>query len=188
MKISLNNKNQLYNLIKGDMKKLILILTVFILSVFILAGFLRADPPPAQPVSVPTIASVTVPEYISMTLLNVPIDFGIMNPGEINKYDVGYTGPLTVHIGEETNVNVGILTRANDTMFRSEMNSFLVSNMKWSINSNFIPAHDYQTFDNLVTIGTSGNDYPIYHRLAIPLAQQEGTYSVGITITGIQAP
>jgi hypothetical protein len=161
------------------MRKIILILTALVLSLLALVVFVSADAPP---VSLPATASVTVNEYISLTLLNIPIDFGIMNPGEVNKYD---TGPMVVRIGNETNVVVNIYTRADDTMFRSGTNGFLIEQMQWAITSNFYSLHNYQTFDSLVTNGTAGHDYPIYHRIAIPLGQPQGVYTVNITITAI---
>ena len=163
------------------MRKQILVLTILVLSIFMFGGLVRAPPPPALPhASQSTTATVTVNEFISLTLLNVPIDFGTMNPGEVNKED---TNPLTARIGAETNVNVNIYTKANDTLFKSETNSFPIGNMQWAITSGFVSPHDYTTVDNLVITGTAGHDYLIYHRIHIPLAQQQGFYSVGITIT-----
>lgn len=177
------------------MRKIILILIGFTLSIFMFGGLVRAPPPPALPngqsngaaIPLNTNANVNVNGFMSITLLNAPVDFGEMNPGEVNKYDVGYTGPLTVRIEPATNVAVNIFTRANDAVFRSENNSFLVDYMQWAINPGFIPTHNYQMVDNLVTTGTAGNDYPIYHRMHVPIAQPSGFYTVGITITAVQS-
>jgi hypothetical protein len=166
------------------MRKEVLILTALVLSIFAFGGLVRAPPPSATVTSTaPTTATVSVNEFISLTLLNIPVNFGSMNPGDVNRYD---TNPLTARIGAETNVPlVHIFTRANDANFYTVWgdHSFPVSNMQWSIDSGFSPITNYSTTNAEVTTGTAGHDYPIYHRMHVPLAQAQGYYTVGITIT-----
>lgn len=136
----------------------------------------------------PTSASVTVNEFISVTLDNAPVNFTSMNPGETQNASVGGGFPLNVTIGSDTNVNTNVSTRADSADFTSGSDTFPVSNMEWSATSSF-PGTDYTTSDAVVCSGISigGGTCDIYHQLSIPAAQAAGTYSVDLTISATKA-
>ena len=124
-------------------------------------------------------ATVSVKEFLSITLNNTPVGFPDMDPGTTTNAS---SGALIVEIGDESNVNVDITTRANSTTFINDSNSFAVGNMTWSIDNSTWTGY----LDTPVTACNSltyGDICDIYHRLSIPSHQAAGAYSVGIIIT-----
>ena len=121
-----------------------------------------------------------IPEYISITLENSPIDFGdSANPGS----DVAaVNNPLIITI--DTNVNFDITTKANSTEFTSGEDTFPVSNMNWQTSLSS-PLTSYTTEEAEVysNQASPGGDFNIYHRLSVPTAQAPGSYNVGVVIT-----
>lgn len=134
-----------------------------------------------------TTATVTVDEWLSVTLTDVPVTFGSMDPGTTANATVGVGFPATATIGAETNVvSIFIKTRADSATFTDGVNTFAVSNMEWNTTSVF-PGTDYTTSDATVCSGLGASDTcNIYHQLTIPGAQAAGSYSTGITITATQ--
>lgn len=159
-----------------------------IVAILLLVGAVMATVPP---VTAPTTATVTVNEWVSVTLSNAPVTFSSMDPGSgpINA-TVGNGFPLTATLGSETNVNIKIETKANATNFVHSTNAsltFPVSNMKWD-EATTGPWTNYTTSDAMVCtgLGASGT-CNIYHQLTVPSAQAAGAYSVGITVTASKA-
>ncbi len=131
-----------------------------------------------------TTASVSVSQFLSITLSNTPVDFGNMNPGEgpINaNTNQGY--PLIVTVGNESNIDASISARANNPVFASGSDTFPVSRMEWS-STGAGSWTAYSTSDATVCAPVSpGGSCNIYHRISIPPGQAAGSYSVGITIS-----
>ncbi len=134
-----------------------------------------------------TTATATVNEFLSVTLTNVPVTFPAMDPGTTKNASVGNGFPLTSTIGNETNVNANVTTKANQTSFGSPSGSFAVGNMSWSGSS----SGSYTAYSNstaTVCSGkTAGQACDIFHRLSIPAAQLADTYNIGITISALKA-
>lgn len=135
----------------------------------------------------PTSATVTVNEFLSVTLTNVPVTFGNMDPGTTANATVDNGFPATATIGSESNVNANVATKANQTDFVSGSNTFAVSNMEWSDAVAGTYA-DYLITDATVCSDVNpGNACNIYHQLTVPGAQAAGEYQVGIIITATSA-
>lgn len=159
------------------MRKEFLILTGIVIIILITSTVVNAESATQG-----ATATVSVNEFISLTISPGILNFGDMNPGQINRDGI----PLTASIGPETNVPVvHIFTRANNTNFYTVWGDhyFPVSNMKWSMTGGNNDYHDYLTANAEVTTGTAGHDYPIYHRMYVPLGQPQGLYTAGIIIT-----
>ncbi|MBI2452371.1 hypothetical protein HYV50_04835 [Candidatus Pacearchaeota archaeon] len=134
-----------------------------------------------------TTASVSVNEFLSVTLSNAPINFPNMDPGQTSNASVGNGFPLTATIGSETNVNVNVTTKADQTNFISGSNNLSVSNMEWSTNSSF-PGTDYSTSAATVCKGISASSTcNIYHQLNVPSGQAAGAYTVGVTVSALKS-
>lgn len=138
---------------------------------------------------VSTTASVSVGEFLSVTLNNAPVSYPSMNPGDGPiSASVGNGFPLTATIGAESNVNAAVSTKAVSANFCTDYptcsgDTFTVDNMEWSVASAGTYT-DYSTVDASVCSSVSpGNDCEIYHRLSIPGGQNSGTYSTDVTIT-----
>ncbi|MDD5699979.1 MAG: hypothetical protein PHH00_02180 [Candidatus Nanoarchaeia archaeon] len=130
----------------------------------------------------PGMATVSIGEFISLTITPGTITFGNMLPNE-NK--TATNNPLMVTIGSETNVGlVNITTKANQTSFLSWDDSFYVGNMTW-INATYnCPQTPYSTTERQVyLIASYGQNYSMNHTLSIPTGQASGFYSTGIIIT-----
>ncbi len=129
-----------------------------------------------------TTASVSVNEFLSVTLTNDPVAFGSMDPGTTANANPGSGYPLTVTIGSESNVNGNVATRANTDSFTGP-GSLTVDNMEWSPDGSSAWT-GYTTSDATVCSGVSpGSTCDIYHRLTIPGGTTAGSYSTGITVT-----
>ncbi|MFQ5531339.1 MAG: hypothetical protein ACE5ES_01860 [Candidatus Nanoarchaeia archaeon] len=137
-----------------------------------------------------TTASVTVNEFLSVTLSNAPVTFSSMDPGETQNASVGNGFPLNATIGSETNVNTNVTTETNQTNFASGSNTFSVSNMVWEdvVFNSTETGTAYSTSPATVCSGLSANgNCGIYHQVSVPSAQAAGTYNVGITVSAIKA-
>jgi hypothetical protein len=119
------------------------------------------------------------PQFLSITLYNIPITFGNMDPNMTKEAEVN---PLIINV--DTNVaSFNIEVEAGAVDFKSGRNSFPVSNLQWNTTNNF-PGTNYTgvsaiAYSNLTTTG----NYSLYHQLTIPPSQQAGTYDVSIKIT-----
>ena len=134
-----------------------------------------------------TAATVSVNEFLSVTLSNTPVSFTDMNPGQTLNATLGAGFPLNATIGPESNVNADIGTKADNANFVSTSSNFPVSNMEWSATSTF-PGIGYTTNDAQVCSAvTAGSDCTIFHQLTIPSNQPPEVYTVGITITATAA-
>ena len=162
------------------MKKIILISAMLLLSIILSTSFIMsAEGSSSTPISETVTATLTVPGWMSLTVSNPP-DFGTMPP---NNRRWAEFPQLIASIGPETNVIVDVLTHANDTHFRSGINSFPVDNMDFFklIPFSWIP---YTTTPQEVCTNLEFNEFCIMlHRLTIPAGQQAGLYTTGITIT-----
>ena len=130
-----------------------------------------------------TSASVTVNEFLSVTLSNAPVAFPNLDPGTgPTAANVSNGYPLTATIGSESNVDADVSTKADASDFTGP-GTLAVSNMEWSDASAGTYA-DYTTSDATVcsSIGASV-ECDIYHQITIPGGQAAGSYSVGLTVT-----
>lgn len=172
------------------MRKEILFLTGLVLSALVFGVLVSAYSDEA-----PATASVTVSGFISLDISPGTIEFGDMDPGIAPV--PATNNPLTVTIGDETNVNYHILTGADEENFcirdsndvcltGTGAGAFDVGQMEWALETGTY--HDYSTTSTEVTVGAplipaADQAYHLNHRLTVPLGQKEGTYSVGVTIT-----
>ena len=136
-----------------------------------------------------TGATVTVNEFLSVTLSNDPVIFPSMDPGAGPTSADGSNGfPLTATIGSETNVNVKVGTKADNADFSDGSNTFSVSNMEWDNTDISFVGTDYTTSNAQVCASVAPNSAcTIYHKLTIPGNQAAGTYNVGITVSVVIA-
>ena len=165
-------------------KKAGLILGGILLFSLVLVGFVMAA------TSIPTTATVTVKEFLSVTLSDTPVAFPEMDPGQTLSATAGTGFPLKATVGPESNVNADVGTKANNESFGSVgVGNFLVSNMEWATDSGFTPPFDYTTNDATVCSGKgAGETCNIFHRLTIPSNQPAGIYTVGVTVSAIKTP
>ncbi|MCW1297988.1 MAG: hypothetical protein OH333_04295 [Candidatus Parvarchaeota archaeon] len=132
-----------------------------------------------------TSASVTVNEYISATLSNIPIDFGSLDPGTTNQ--PATNNPLLVQVGAETNVEYNI-TLNGTTNFVSGGNSFSVGNLSYNTTEITTPTpYELNVEKNAYTnepcpCGTQA-DRNVWHYISVPAGQVAGAYSANIKIT-----
>ncbi len=157
-----------------------------IVAALFLVGMAMADAPPQ---TASTSASVTVDEFLSVTIDDIPITFNSMDPGETAKPT---NDPLVATIGSETNViSINVKTKAGGTDFCIDYpacagNKFAVSYLEWNSTDSF-PGTGYTTSDATVCPGLiAGGTCNVYHELTIPNAQAAGSYNVSITITATQ--
>lgn len=130
-----------------------------------------------------TQASVTVQEYISATLFNVPIDFGSLNPGTVNQNATN--NPMKVQVGGETNVNYNI-TLNGTSDFISGTNSFSISNLSFNT-TQYTTLTPYElnveklAYSNRAPTGAPVNE-SIWHFISVPPGQIAGAYTASITV------
>jgi len=130
-----------------------------------------------------TQASVTVNEFISATLFNVPIQFGSLNPGNTSE---AINNPLIVQVGGETNVNYNI-TLNGTSNFTSTTSNFSISYLQFNTTekgwTNYTLNVEKTAYENEpAPLGTSVNKN-IWHRVGIPPGTIAGTYTANITVT-----
>jgi hypothetical protein len=136
-----------------------------------------------------TSASVTVNQYISATLSNIPINFGSLDPGTSNQ--AATNNPLKITVGAETNVQYNI-TLNGTTNFVSGGNSFSIGNL--TFNSTEVPtltSYELNVEKNAYTnepcpCGTAAEN-DVWHYISVPVGQVAGSYSADIKITVKQA-
>ncbi|RLG19127.1 hypothetical protein DRN63_00285 [Nanoarchaeota archaeon] len=131
-----------------------------------------------------TQASVTVNEFISATLFNVPIQFGNLNPGTTNQEATN--NPLEVQVGGETNVNYNI-TLNGTSDFVNDTNTFSISNLEFNTTSLDWTSYELNVektayANQPAPAGTPVNN-SIWHRISVPAGQIAGTYTANITVT-----
>ncbi len=141
-------------------------------------------PPSADYYDADDINFSVLPPYISITLENAPIDFGDnANPGSTTN---AINNPLTIRV--DSNIRFNITTQANSDVFLSESgtDSFPVGNMQWqtSLSSQLI---QYTLSPALVYSNQAAGIFSLYHKLTVPNAQPQGSYSSDITITALAA-
>ncbi len=138
-----------------------------------------------------TTATLTVNEFLSVTLSDAPIIFSGADPLETVNAASGNGYPLTATIGLESNVgSIDIKIKADGADLCTDYptcvgDTLAVGNMEWSDASagTYTP---YTTLDATVCSGLStGGVCDIYHKLTVPGAQMSGSYSVGITVTAM---
>jgi len=161
------------------MKKGIFFATGLILSVMLMSGMVMA----ADSKNVPTTASVTIPGYRSLTLLNDPISFGDVNPGTTNSISSG--SQLIARIGAETNVETLVTTKSEDTTFG--IPTFPISSMTFAGTTIGIEPTTYATYSTdekpaCTFNAAGGGDCTIFHRLSVPYAIPAATYTADVTI------
>jgi len=134
----------------------------------------------AQTVTQSTSASVTVGDFLSVTLSNAPIAFPNMNPG---------TGPtaasnnaLTATIGAESNVNADIATEADAPNFTG-IGTLPIGQIEWSDALAGTYTGYTESTATVCSAVTPGSDCGIFHQITIPGSLPAGSYSVGITVT-----
>lgn len=155
-----------------------------IMATLLLLGMAIAAPD----ATAPTTASVTVNEFLSVTLSGAPIAFPNADPLETVNASTGY--PLIATIGPESNA-VGISIKIKGaTEFCTDYSTcsgstMPIGSMEWD-NDAFGTGTAYTISDAVITGCTSmiANDACyIYHRLTVPTGQASGIYSTGITVT-----
>ncbi|MFH1947220.1 MAG: hypothetical protein ABIJ23_03640 [Candidatus Magasanikbacteria bacterium] len=135
----------------------------------------------------PTSATVSINEFLSVTIDDATITFGALNPSDTDKKPSN--DPLNATIGSETNVgSINVKTKANAANFNATTGTFAVNNLEWDIATGAFPGTAYTISDATVCTGLiASGSCSIYHELDIPAAQTAGAYSVGITITATTA-
>ncbi|GEM_PF-4115622 len=123
-----------------------------------------------------------VPEFIEITLSNIPVDFGNMNPGSIQN---ALNNPLIASVN--SNINFDLTSKSNSSAFECiggacSGESFNVSNLRWSVNGT-LPWTSYEVNETLIYSNKSSGNFTIYHQLTIPYSQKPGNYIADIIIT-----
>ena len=148
---------------------------IFLFSLVLVVGF-------AMAATQATSATVTVNTFLSVTIDDIPITFGSLNPGDENKKPTN--DPLVATIGPETNVgSIFVKTKANNVDFVDGIKNFPVNNLEWDSVDTF-PGVDYTTTPASVCASVvPGNTCDIFHELTIPGNQAAGPYDLAITIS-----
>ncbi|MFH1947406.1 MAG: hypothetical protein ABIJ23_04610 [Candidatus Magasanikbacteria bacterium] len=125
-------------------------------------------------------------EFISITLLDYPINFGSLNPDTSN--NLAQNNPYTIRVEDETTVNVDIYQKGDD--FVKDLNSLDIINMKWYNESNlgsaFVMQTTYQNDSKISDIAPDTN-VSAYYWLTIPPGQSAGTdYTSTIYIKAVE--
>ncbi len=175
------------------MRKLFLFLTTLVF-VTLMVGNVMA----VNTVVTPTEAQVAIPGYVAITVTNIPITFGYLNPGDNNN---ATTSPdLNVHVEDATNVNVKVQTRdshdgSGDFYFDCSgsgcnANGLPIGNLKWSAmktGGTFTTPIGYTNSDATACSTLLVNqDCTMKHTLSIPNALTAGDYHNHITVTASQ--
>jgi hypothetical protein len=156
------------------------------MTVVLAALFTSVQPVLSQTNETATTASVTVNKYISVTLSNVPIQFGSVDAGSTNNpATVGNGYPMTIQIDSVTNVNTNISVNGSDF---SGPGTFGVGNLSFSNSSSVSTATNMQSvfssgppYSNWVNIvapaGGAAKTADAYFWVSIPSGQIAGSYS-----------
>lgn len=138
-----------------------------------------------------TTASVTVNEYISVTLSNAPILFGSLNPGVVDQTaNVGNGYPMTVQVDSVTNVVTNLSLRGTDF---TGAGTFGVGNLSFSNSSSAATATDmattyagpaiYSNFDAIpAPLGGPAQTRDVYFWIDVPSGQTAGAYASDVYI------
>jgi len=137
-------------------------------------------------------ASVTVNQYIDVTLYNTTIDFGSLDPGST---DIPNSkNPLLVSIETTTNTQTNLTIKGTD-FTDGGSNVIGIGNMTYYNESNVINSIPVQTdypspppFENWINIPdptTSQENRTIYFWINIPTSQPAASYTATITCLSI---
>ncbi|MCW1303197.1 MAG: hypothetical protein QW507_01290 [Candidatus Nanoarchaeia archaeon] len=122
-------------------------------------------------------ATVTVLEYISATLFNVPIQFGDLNPGTSGQLAIN--NPMQIQIGGETNVPYNI-TLEGTSNFVSGSYTFSISNLEFNTTTTQWTQYELNVekdaYTNLPPPGGTPVNQSVWHRISVPAGQVAGTY------------
>lgn len=125
--------------------------------------------------------SVTSAEFISITFIGSPINFGSLNPGE---QGAGLGNPYIIRIEPETSVNVDIYQKGNDY---TGAGTITIDNMKWnSVNNAGSATSISSTYVSPIFSNKGIGDYDIYYWLNIPGSKPAGTYASTIYIKAVK--
>ena len=136
-----------------------------------------------------TIVEVSPPEFISITLLGFPIDFGSLDPNAINSNASGnVNNSYIIRIENTTTVNTDIYQKGGD--FTTNGYILGIGNMSWNTVNNVAASinmtNNYQdkVAENVAN-GTETN-ITMYYWLDIPTAQRAGDYNTTIYIKAVE--
>lgn len=128
-------------------------------------------------------ATVTVLEYISATLFNVPIQFGDLNPGASGQMAIN--NPMQIQIGGETNVQYNI-TLEGTSDFTSGSYTFSISNLEFNTTTTTWTQYglnvEKNAYVNLPPPGGVPVNQSVWHRISVPAGQVAGTYTANLLV------
>jgi len=161
--------------------------TIGVLAV-LFALFVFAQPVVSVDDTQATTATVTVNEYISVTLANVPIAFGNLNPGVTDS--AATANPTTITVDSITNVNTNISLNGSDFTGPGTIG---VGNLSYSNGSVAATATDMVTafssgppYSDWVDIpapgGGSAETRNAYFWIDIPSGQTSGGYTSDVFV------
>lgn len=142
---------------------------------------------PAAAVEDSVDADVVVTEYVSFSVTdsgNDGVQFGSLNPGTTDSPDLAQngTGAVTLTVGNETNVAVGIYLKGDD--FLAGAYSLAVSNVKYDDDAT-VGGTDTGLAEGTMpttygsawtTVPAGGGTIQVYHWISVPSNQEAGSY------------
>ena len=178
----------------GKITASLLVLALLVVGIF---GVLKAQEAYAATTSTQgSTSSVTVNGLVSITLTNVPITFGSMDPGA--NYTIATSSDMNVQVDAVTNVPVNVYL--NGTDFISGSYNFNVSNMHFQAtapgtgaanatcsganNCSYMFTKNW-IFNDTARLG-SANSGTVKHWINIPSAQAPGTYGNNVRVCADQ--
>ena len=129
-------------------------------------------------------ASVTVTDYINLTITDLPdpgINFGSVSAGSDNVSELAQNGAgaVTLTVESDTNVNCNVQIMGSGDFDDGDSHTLLLSNAKWSVTDNVSDSTPMST--TYSTIGTSTayveEVVEVWHWLSVPNDQYAATYS-----------
>ncbi|MEW6295192.1 MAG: S8 family serine peptidase [Candidatus Diapherotrites archaeon] len=132
-------------------------------------------------------AAVNYPmEFVSITLIGFPVDFGSLNPGTNDNNALGNSSnQYLVQIDATTNVNVDLYQKGTD--FNYGVETITVNNMSWNSTNNPLTATNMTTSYNLIQSNIAPDtNVNLYYWLDIPVGKIAGAYSSTISIKAVK--
>jgi hypothetical protein len=130
---------------------------------------------------------------VSITLYEIPINYGNQNPGETITANVGAGFPMIISVDSITNVNTDVYIKSNQTNMTGQVQgmAIMVQNVTFANNSqgqnNKTLNISYQLLKNNIPVNfTSGTNVSTYWWMYVPSVVVPDTYSGGVSVIANQ--
>ena len=137
------------------------------------------------------VNSITPGEFVDITLIGYPLDFGNLNYGTANSPAPGNSGDqYKVKVEPLTNVNVDIYKKGND--FINGGSSIVVSNVIYDDDNDISVSDNEAILTNNYPVSAFFSNVPpnteknLYYWISVPSNQEAGTYTSTIFIKAVK--